>query len=223
MTNINEPTIELSPKLKSKYSTVCFGSLEVYDVQNRKEFDELEEKKRKLEKSIQQSQSHVQEDEIINSYNRYFNQWGKTYPIEYQIKTIRKGGNFPLVSVLVDSMFLAELHNRILTSGHDLDLFQGKLIFDVSEGGERYQKINGKEQILKEDDIILRDRIGILASLLYGPAKRTTIIPETKHALYFAWCPFGMTKELINEHLSQILQRLNEIYGSLSSRIIIHY
>ena len=174
-----------------------------------------------MEQKIQQGTFQPHEDLIINSYNNYFNQWGKTYPIEYQIKTIRKGGKFPQVSVLVDSMFLAELNHRILTSGHDIDLFQGNLLFDVSEGGEQYLKINGKEQVLKKDDIILTDEKGILASLLYGPAKRTTIVSETKNALYFAWCPFGMMNELINEHLNQILTSLAEIYGSLNSIISI--
>jgi len=42
-------------------------------------------------------------------------------------------------------MFLAELKNRILTSGHDLDKIEGGLFFDVSDERERYLKLNGKE------------------------------------------------------------------------------
>jgi len=89
-------------------------------------------------------------------------------------------------------MFLAELKNRYLTSGHDLDAVQGGLIFDVSEGDERYLKLNGKEQQLKKDDVILKDEEGILASVLHGPARRTSITPQTSQALYLAWYPYGM-------------------------------
>ena len=134
MTTSKRPTIKLSTKLRSKYSTVTFGSLLVSEVQNRRKFGGLEKNKRRLEQTIRQSSIKSHKDDIIDSYNEYFIRWGKTYPIEYQINTIKKGGNFPQISVLVDIMFLAELSNRILTSGHDADLFQGNLFFDVSEG-----------------------------------------------------------------------------------------
>lgn len=222
MHSFEVPTIDLSPKLRIAYSTIRFGSLIVRNVPNQKKSNVLEEKKQSLEQKIQNSKIDPVEDELIKSYNRFFNRWGKTYPIEYQLKTVRKGGRFPLVSVLVDSMFLVELKNQILTSGHDLDLIQGHLIFDVTEGGERYLKLNGKEQELKKDDIILRDAEGILSSALYGPARRTAINSETKNALYLAWCPFGMNEEIITEHLNQILGNLSSIFDSISTKVNIY-
>ncbi|MFW9779348.1 MAG: phenylalanine--tRNA ligase beta subunit-related protein [Candidatus Heimdallarchaeota archaeon] len=161
-------------------------------------------------------------DEILQNYASYFKRWGKTYPIEFQLKTIREGGQFPQVSVLVDSMFLAELKSRILTSGHDTDAIQGDLLFDVSDGGEGYVKINGKEQTLKADDVILRDNNDILASVLYGPAMKTSINPNTRNPLYLAWCPYGMPEVRIKEHLNNILSNLELVFDSPFSAVQIH-
>jgi DNA/RNA-binding domain of Phe-tRNA-synthetase-like protein len=96
------------------------------------------------------------------------------------------------------------------------------LIFDVSEGGERYLMLNGKEQELKENDIILKDEEGILASVLYGPARRTSITSDTRNVLYFAWCPYGMDDWLITAHLNDILSNLHIVFESATSETQIH-
>lgn len=213
--------IELTPDLKIAYPEATFGCLIVRNVSNAKKHDVLEDCKRELEKRLREF-ADVEKDSVIQSYRKYFKKWDKTYPIEFQIKTIKSGGRLPHVSVLVDSMFLAELKNRFLTSGHDLDVIQGDLTFNVSKGGERYVKINGEEQELKENDVILKDEVGILASILYGPSKRTAITLETKNAIYFGWFPYGMSEDLINIHLKDIISNLGMVFESMIPEIQIH-
>jgi DNA/RNA-binding domain of Phe-tRNA-synthetase-like protein len=214
--------ISLSPELKVIYPKAMFGSLIARDVPNRRGHELLEERKRDLESRIRESYADVDDDGMIQSYRPYYRRWGKTYPIEFQIKTIKGGGNLPQVSVLVDSMFMAEVKNRILTSGHDLEALEGDLTFDVSDGGERYLKLNGKEQALKKGDVILIDEEGILASVLYGPARRTSIASETRNALYFGWCPYGIDEELIKSHTEDILNNIRLVYEKTDSTIQIH-
>ncbi|MFX0207942.1 MAG: hypothetical protein ACFFDT_18295, partial [Candidatus Hodarchaeota archaeon] len=128
--------IILTPDLKKVYPESMFGNLIVKEVPNRKEHEALETRKRELERRIQEDKGEIKEFKMIRYYNSYFKTWKKTYtyPIEYQIYTIRKGRQLPQVSVLVDSMFIAELNNMILTSGHDLDTIQGDLAFDIARG-----------------------------------------------------------------------------------------
>ncbi|MFX1561591.1 MAG: phenylalanine--tRNA ligase beta subunit-related protein [Promethearchaeota archaeon] len=209
----------LTSDLREKYPESVFGSLVIRDVPNFKKHEVLEERKRTLELRIRESFEDVDVDNMIQYYTTYFKLWEKVYPIKYQITSIKKGGQFPQVSVLVDSMFLAELNNRILTSGHDLDEIRGDLQFDVSKGGERYLKINGQEQELKKDDIILNDEEGILASIIYGPARRTTISPKTKNALYHAWCPYLIDDESVFNHLNDISSNLDGVFDMVKSKI----
>jgi DNA/RNA-binding domain of Phe-tRNA-synthetase-like protein len=214
--------VELKPELKTLYPRAMFGSLTVKNLPNRKRHEALEGRKRLLENEIREAYPDVDEDSTIQSYNTYFGRWGRTYPIEFQIETVKKGGGLPQVSVLVDSMFLAELKNRILTSGHDLDKIEGGLLFDVSDEGERYLKLNGKEQMLKGNDVVLRDEKGVLASILYGPARRTSIAHDTRNALYFAWCPYGMEEETIMTHLGDIFSNLCVVFEMVDSETQIH-
>jgi len=211
--------VDLSPELRIIYPRARFGCLTVRDTPNTRNIGALEERKRLLERQIRDNYPAVEEDNVVQSYATYFKRWGKTYPVEFQIKTLKKGGRFPQISALVDCMFMAEIKNRILTSGHDADALSGDLIFDVSSEGEPYVKLNGEEQRLKRGDVVLRDDEGILASVLYGPARRTSISPTTRNAQYFAWCPHEMGEELIRAHLNDILSNLGIIYESVASEI----
>ena len=211
--------INLTEGLKEKYPVSIFGNLIIRDVPNRKRDETLEERKRSLENEIKENYADVDKDSMIRYYNTYFKMWKKTYPIEYQINTVKGGGKFPQVSVVVDCMFLAELKNRILTSGHDLDEIKGDLTFDISQGGEQYLKLNGQKQVLKKNDVVLKDNKGILASILFGPARRTSISLKTKNALFFAWCPYTIDEEIIRSHLNQIFLNLSSVFEIVMSEI----
>ncbi len=201
------------PEVKIFYPTAIFGSQTIYNQQNMKTHPEIEQAKRLIEKKIRETYPDPEEDPIVQSYAGYFDRWGKTYPIEFQINSIKKGRSFPQVSAHVDCMFMAELENRILTSGHDSDLIQGDLVYDLADEGVEYVKLNGKKQVLVKNDIILKDDEGVLASILFGPAARTSINKETVNPLYFAWCPVGIDYETVDEHLSTITKYSKTVYG----------
>jgi DNA/RNA-binding domain of Phe-tRNA-synthetase-like protein len=201
------------PEVKIFYPTATFGSITINKQQNMKKHPDIEQTKRLLEKKIRETYPAPKEDPIVQSYSGYFDKWGKTYPIEFQINSIKKGRTFPQVSTHVDCMFMAELENRILTSGHDKDAIQGRLVYDLADEGEEYVKINGKKQVLHKNDIILKDDDGVLASVLFGPAARTSINMETVAPLYFAWCPVGIDQETVDGHLSTITKFLKIVYG----------
>lgn len=114
-------------------------------------------------------------------------------------------------------MFMAELKNKILTSGHDLDDIKGEPFFDLATEGDEYVKLNGDRQTLPKNDVILSDDEGVLASILFGPAARTSITLKTSNPVYFAWCPINMDYTQVDEHLSTIQRYLGIIYGETKS------
>ncbi|MHA1989708.1 MAG: phenylalanine--tRNA ligase beta subunit-related protein [Candidatus Hodarchaeales archaeon] len=215
--------VKITDKLKEVYPNAVFGSLLIKNIPNKKNHPQLESAKHDLENFLRSEYKQLGEDKILEKYQSHFGKWNKTYPIEFQIQSIQKGTNLPQVSILVDSMFHAELKNRILTSGHDLDLFNGnELIFDLSDGSENYTKINGKDQILKKNDILLKDKEGILANVLYGPAKRSSINMKTQNVLYFAWCPQETDKSVVITHLNDILSNLENVFPSITPELNIY-
>jgi DNA/RNA-binding domain of Phe-tRNA-synthetase-like protein len=205
------------PEVSMLYPSARFGGLTVHNLENLKRDEKLEDAKRALEKEIREEYPDPGDDPVIQNYSIYYDKWDKTYPIHYQINSVKKGRGFPNVSVYVDCMFMAELKNRILTSGHDVDAIQGELVYDLADEGEMYVKLNGETQILVRNDIVLRDNEGVLASVLYGPAARTSIKDDTRSPLYFAWCPHGIPEESIERHLSTICGYLGLVYGEVES------
>ncbi len=97
------------PEVKIFYPTATFGSLTINNQQNMKTHPDIEQAKRLIEKKIRETYPAPEEDPIVQSYAGYFEKWGKTYPIEFQINSIKKGRTFPQVSTHVDCMFMAEL------------------------------------------------------------------------------------------------------------------
>ncbi|MFX0212081.1 MAG: hypothetical protein ACFFDT_39275 [Candidatus Hodarchaeota archaeon] len=65
--------------------------------------------------------------------------------------------------------------------------------------------------------MILRDHEGLLACILYGPARRTSITLKTENALYFAWCPYATDEGPIIAHLNEILENMKHLFGSVFS------
>ena len=78
---------------------------------------------------------------------------------------------------------------------------QGTLTLDAANGEETYVLINGKEQTLKIQDMFLRDDVGVLSSIIYGPDQRTRIVPETKNAVFTVYAPEGVSRKNVEQHL----------------------
>lgn len=208
---------KVKPEVKILYPSAHFGGITVHNLQNQRKHSDLEQAKRNLEANIRENYPEPKEDHIVLHYVDYYSRWEKTYPIIFQINSIKKGRTFPQVSTYVDSMFLAELEDRILTSGHDRDTIQGELIYDLADDGEEYVKLNNEKQVLVKNDVVLRDDEGILASILFGPAARTSITKDTVNPLYLAWCPIGIESTVVDNHLSNIAKYLGIVYGELES------
>jgi DNA/RNA-binding domain of Phe-tRNA-synthetase-like protein len=92
----------------------------------------------------------------------------------------------------------------LLTAGHDLDVLQLTLTLDASKGNESYQLMRGEEQILKAEDMFIRDEVGIISSIIYGPDKRTQITSNTKNVIFTVYAPDGIEKQTVIDHLEDI-------------------
>ena len=151
------------------------------------------------------SKEELEASAVLEAYGQYYKRFKKTYHVKQQLESvIFKGKSIPSVTPLVEAMFMAELKNGLLTAGHDLAQVQGTLTLDAANGEETYVLINGKEQTLKVQDMFLRDDVGVLSSILYGPDQRTRIRPETKNVVFTVYAPTGIARKAVEQHLEDI-------------------
>jgi DNA/RNA-binding domain of Phe-tRNA-synthetase-like protein len=108
------------------------------------------------------------------------------------------------VAALVESMFMAEMQDLLLTAGHDLDVLRLPLTLDVAKGTEQYTLLRGEDQILKTDDMMISDREGVISSIIYGPDQRTQITLDTQNVVFTVYAPPGIDEQTVVNHLEHI-------------------
>ena len=136
-----------------------------------------------------------------------YKRFKKTYHVLLQWESIvLKKKSILNVAPLVETMFMAELKNLLLTAGHDMDVIRLPIRVDLSQGNERYILLNGQEKELAPGDMMMVDGSGIISSIIYGPDNRTQITQNTKNVLFVVYAPPGINEDLLEQHLQDINQ-----------------
>jgi DNA/RNA-binding domain of Phe-tRNA-synthetase-like protein len=203
-----------SAKWKATYPGAALGVLAMSSVANPKTSPELENRKARLEAALRSTfgsfdRSQLKSLPVLAAYNAYFKRFDKTYHVLHQLESVVfKGKPIPRGAALVEAMFMAELKNLLLTAGHDLDSVHGQVVADVAKGDETYLTLGGQQQTLKPGDMFIHDEMGILSSIIYGPAHRTPISPTTSRVLFTVYAPAGISPEEVRHHLDDLAQNV---------------
>ena len=201
---------EITSAWKTAYPEALAGVLVMRSVSNPAHHPALQSRKAALEDELRarfsgQDRAAIARHPVLQAYTEYYRQFKKTYHIQLQLESIvLKGKSIPSVAALVESMFMAEMQDLLLTAGHDLDVLQLPLTLDVATGAERYILLRGEEQTLKAGDMIISDRAGVISSIIYGPDRRTQITAETRNVIFTAYAPPGIEEQTVADHLQHI-------------------
>jgi DNA/RNA-binding domain of Phe-tRNA-synthetase-like protein len=198
----------VSEKWKSTYPGAAAGVLAMGRVSNPEHHEALNEIKDGLEAQIRVrygSKEEIRSLERLQAYRAYYKRFKKTYHVQMQLESVAlKGRSIPSVAALVEAMFIAELKNQLLTAGHDLDVVEAPVRLDIATGDEQFTRINGQAQQLKAGDMFIADRQGVLSAVIYGPDRRTRIVPGTTRAMFTVYAPPGIGMAAVRQHLQDI-------------------
>jgi len=207
---------------RTAYPGAMIGVLAIGGVANPADHPGLEARKAELESRLRRefgtaSKAKLRSQPALQAYAAYYKAFSKTYHIQLQLESVvYKGKTIPGVAALVEAMFMAELEDMLLTAGHDLDALQGVPSVDVATGAEEYVMMNSRPQILKRGDMFIHDAAGVLSSILYGPAARARITPETRRVLFTVYAPAGIEFEPLEGHLGRLVDHVQLVApGSL--------
>ena len=200
----------ISETCKTTYPGAVAGILVMRNVSNPSYHLVLDRHKDELELRLRsrfagQDRADLKALKPIQVYSNYFKRYKKTYPVQLQFESVVfKGKSISRAAALVETMFMAELKNLLLTAGHDLEAIRTPIRLEISKGGERYLGLNRQEQELKSGDMMMVDGQGIISSVLYGPDCRTQITPATKHVLFAVYAPPGIGEQEVYQHLQDL-------------------
>jgi len=207
MFSISSAAKELFPDLK-------IGLLLISNIKNAYLNDEMAKAKDSLIEDLKQhygslSRKELIQTEVLQGYYSYYKSFTKTYHVLLQLESvIYKEKGIPLVSPVVQSMFMAELKNHFLTSVHDYSKIVEPLYLDCTLGGELFTLFNGEQKSLKKDDLYIRDTKDIISNVLNGMDERTKVTPDTHTAMYNVYVPFYVDDKKILEHLDDMANYL---------------
>ena len=197
--------------LKKIYPDAKLGILVMKDVENLPTDSEFIKAKMAVIDDLFKQYENYNRKDFVNSepichYINYYKKFKKTYHVLLQLESVvLKSHPVPNVSTLVESMFLAELKNLLLTAAHDFDKIQFPIELNLAEGSESFIVISGKQQSTTPNDMMLCDEEGIISSILNGPDSRTQITSDTKNVLFYTYAPNGIDDNTIYNHLNDIV------------------
>lgn len=200
----------VTEKWKQAYPGAFVGVLAMNHVVNPPEHAALDERKAALEAELRAKYAAFDRQalralSVLQAYHEYYKQFKKTYHVQLQLESVvHKGKTIPRVAALVEAMFMAELEDQMLTAGHDLDVVQTPVRIDVADGSEEYVRINGQSQTLAAGDMFITDTVGVLSSVVHGPAQRTQITEATSRVLFTVYAPPGIGETAVLTHLQTI-------------------
>lgn len=200
----------VSETWRAAFPGAVVGTLEMRNVANPESHAALDQRKGELESQLRArfsagGRAAIKSLPTLQAYQTYYEHFKKTYHVQLQLESVAlKGKSIPRVAALVEAMFVAELKNLLLTAGHDLATVQPPIRLDVSNGSERYIRLNGQEQVLKPGDMMVADAQGVISDVIYGPDQRTQITPDTRQVLFVVYAPAGIGERAVREHLQDI-------------------
>jgi DNA/RNA-binding domain of Phe-tRNA-synthetase-like protein len=207
---------------EAAYPGASIGVLAMGNVSNPEQSAELDRIKRDLEAQTRKvaTKGELRADPRLQAYRAYYKGFRKTYHVQMQLESIAfKGRSIPRVATLVEAMFIAELQDRLLTAGHDLDLVEPPVTVDIAQGTERFARMNGQEQQLKAGDMFIADAKGVLSTVIYGPASRAQILPETRRVLFTVYAVPGIEEEAVRQHLRNIQSHVRLIAAETETEL----
>ncbi len=202
--------LTITPTWLNAYPTAAIGILAMRGVANPTLCPALEARKIALEQALRtrfagQSREAIKTLPEIQAYTAYYKRFKKTYHVQLQLESVAlQGKPIPRVSALVETMFMGELQNFLLTAIHDLELVQLPISINVATGNESYITMNGTSQMLKPGDMFIADTVGVLSSIIYGPDARTKVTSDTRNVLFTVYAPEGIPGEAVRHHLEDM-------------------
>jgi len=175
---------------------------------------------------LSQKYAHLERKELkelypINAYIAYYKKFGSNYHLLAQLESVLKGHKtITFNSGLLQTMFLSEMDDMLLTAGHDLAKLQLPLQLISATGTECYQSISGKEVAAVEGDLMLFDSNGPLSSILKGPDFKSCITTSATEVLFSVYAPPGIDEGYIENNLQKMEKRIGALSPSSRTELL---
>jgi DNA/RNA-binding domain of Phe-tRNA-synthetase-like protein len=206
------PEFSMSGRYEEMYPGVGFGLTLISGCRDHPNPDGFDQYKRKLLRKMRKRETLAQITERINIYADFFQRFGFDCPLTKHLKRTVNSG-FPRYSLFVDAHFMAEMCAGILVAVTDFDRFDGNLALDAAEQGETCAGMGGREFVMKNGEIVLRDEKDIVCVLAQGADEKTRVGEDTTNVLFYAYAVPGIERQYLKDGLTIAAETVVEFGG----------
>ena len=202
----------VSSAYEANYPGVAFGLTLIADCRPLSDAAGFERYRRNLLRRMRKRETLALISRRIDVYDRFFKSFVYECPLPQHLKrTINSG--FPRYNLMVDAHFMAEMCAGILVAVTDHDRIEGRLILDVALGGETSAGMGGRQFVLKEGEIFLRDEKDIICVLCQGADEKTKVRDDTRNVLFYSYAVPGIDRIYLEEGLTVAAQTMAQFGG----------
>lgn len=202
----------ISPAYDARYPGVAFGLTLISGCRPLSDGATFDQYKRNLLRRMRKRETLASISNRIDIYDRFFRSFGYECPLPQHLKrTINSG--FPRYNLMVDAHFMAEMCAGILVAVTDYDRIEGRLILDVAREGETCIGMGGRQFILTEGEVVLRDEKDIICVLCQGADDKTKVRNDTRNVLFYAYAVPGIDEVYLKEGLTVAAQTMAQFGG----------
>ncbi|MCX5808452.1 MAG: phenylalanine--tRNA ligase beta subunit-related protein [Proteobacteria bacterium] len=202
----------ISSAYEVKYPGVAFGLTLISDCQPLSDSTGFDQYKRNLLRRMRKRETLAGISQRIDIYDRFFQSFGFECPLPQHLKrTIQSG--FPRYNLMVDAHFMAEMCAGILVAVTDFDRIEGRFMLDVAQGGETSVGMGGRQFIMTEGEIVLRDEKDIICVLCQGADEKTKVRDDTRNVLFYSYAVPGIDGIYLKEGLTVAAQTMAQLGG----------
>jgi len=154
----------------------------------------------------------------IDRFETFFRDRGFKCPLSRQFARVQREDALPTVSPFVDALVSAEMAHGLLMGVQDCEPLSGALTFDLASEGEQFPGMRGPVTC-RDNEMVLRDDEGIVASYFQGPDTRSAIQPTTRDLVFYAFSAPGIPERVLDEALADACAMFNTAAESAAHRV----
>jgi DNA/RNA-binding domain of Phe-tRNA-synthetase-like protein len=68
--------------------------------------------------------------------------------------------------------------------------------------------------------MLIRDQVGIISAVVYGPDQRTRLGPQTRRVLFTTYAPDGIAPDSVTRHLEQLAGLVGLVAPCATTRLL---
>jgi len=169
----------------------------------------------------------LKDDPVVKAYRRFFWRVGidptKTRPAaEALVRRVLRGKPFPRINPVVDAGNIASAYTMVPIGLYDLSRVELPLKLTLSEGGEVFKPLGGRDEVLRPGVPVLKDSSGkVLHIYPHRDSRESCVTEGTREVLILGAGVPGVPKDLVVKAVRKVAELLSVIGWYSCSDVVI--